>query len=290
MSPVSPVGLTAGDAIAQPMSSPMIGMRVLPMAIASFHPPPSLPVAASRDGNLFTDRFDSNLHWYLPEFALVADVDPGFAFAVRETGQQANGQPFLVARLSLRLGKRQPVQVTHFAQANPHAALREIPLENLVAVLSSAYMDENGNPQQHSFRSSSVQDQGDGTYLVVFDGTILGASVLAVYQDLRAQGKADRSEWEFSVVVRIAAAAGFSRPCDDGACRAACFFGAARSPAGHIGSRPTPGPRARAWGSSVRPSGSDARPCRSDAAAAAHLGRIEPALQRNSAGGPEIQR
>ena len=101
----------------RPMLPPMMGMVLRP--IAPVLRPPSLPLAASHNGSLFTDRFDSNLHWYLPDFALVADVDPGFAFAVRQTGQQANGQPFLVARLSLRLNKRQPAQVAQVCAGKP---------------------------------------------------------------------------------------------------------------------------------------------------------------------------
>ena len=147
-------------------------------------------MATSRNGSLFTDRFDSNLHWYLPDFALAADVDPLFAFAVSQTGQQANGQPFSVARLSLRVTKQQPTQAAQFAQANSSAVLREIPLENLAAVLSSTYIDQNGNAQQRTFNASTVQDEGDGSFLLVFDGSILGDCVLAVYQDLRSFGKA----------------------------------------------------------------------------------------------------
>ncbi|HVR47273.1 MAG TPA: hypothetical protein VMT95_11660 [Candidatus Binatia bacterium] len=167
---------------------PVTGMWLHP--ILPILSPPSLPVATSRNGSLFTDRDDSNLHWYLPDFAPAPDVDPLFAFAVSQTGQQANGQPFDVARLALRIVKQQPAQVTQFAQANPSAALREIPLENLAAVLSSTYSDQNGNAQQRTFTASTFHDQGDGSFLLVFDGSILGDSVLAVYQDLRAFGKA----------------------------------------------------------------------------------------------------
>lgn len=177
----------AGGVTVRPML-PMMGMALRP--IAPVVQPPSRPLAASRDSSLFTDRFDPNLHWYLPDFALAADVDPGFAFAVRQTGQQANGQPFLVARLSVRLGKQQPAQAAQFALANPSAVLREIPLENLVGVFGSAYIDQNGVPQQRTFLATSIQDQGDGSSLLVFDGAILGDSVLAVFQDLRAFGKA----------------------------------------------------------------------------------------------------
>ncbi len=173
--------------IARP-TAPVMAMRLNPVAPVLSQP--SLPLATSRNGSLFTDRFDSNLHWYLPDFAPAADVDPLFAFAVSQTGQQANGQPFSVARVTLRIVKQQPAQVAQFAQANPTATLREIPLENLTAVLSSAYTDENGNAQQRTFNASTVQDEGDGSFLLVFDGSILGDSVLALYQDLRSFGKA----------------------------------------------------------------------------------------------------
>ncbi len=167
---------------------PIMGMALHP--IAPVRSEPSLPLATSRNGSLFGDRFDASLHWYLPDFVLAPDVDPLFAFAVSQTGQQANGQPFSVARLSLKVIKQQPAQATQFAQANPSAVLREIPLENMAAVLSSAYTDQSGNAQQRTFNASTVQDEADGSFLLVFDGSILGDCVLAVYQDLRSFGKA----------------------------------------------------------------------------------------------------
>jgi len=48
-------------------------------------PPPSLPLVSSRNGNLFQGRNDPNLHWYLPDFNLAADVDPGFAFVASQS-------------------------------------------------------------------------------------------------------------------------------------------------------------------------------------------------------------
>ncbi|MGB6518335.1 MAG: hypothetical protein WBE79_07525 [Candidatus Cybelea sp.] len=178
----------ARGVIARPIM-PIMGMALHPIA-APFPSEPNLPLAASRNGSLFSDRFDPNLHWYLPDFVLAPDVDPLFAFAVSQTGQQANGQPFSVARLSLKVIKQEPAQATQFAQANPTAVLREIPLDNIAAVLSSAYTDQSGNAQQRTFNASAVQDEGDGSFLLVFDGSILGDCVLAVYQDLRAFGKA----------------------------------------------------------------------------------------------------
>lgn len=188
METTRPTGPIAVGALARWPGHPISGIPLHPISFVPVQP--SLPVAESRNGSLFADRFDSNLHWYLPDFALAGDVDPAFAFAVSQKGQQANGQPLDVAKLSLALTKQQPASVAQFAQANPRAVLREIPLENLTAILTSSYLDQNGNSQQQTFKASSLTDQNNGIFLLVFDDSILGQSVLAVYQDLRTFGKA----------------------------------------------------------------------------------------------------
>ena len=96
--------------------------------------PASLPLVSSRNGNLFQDRNDPNLHWYLPDFNLAEDVDPGFGFVASQSGQDASGNPFNRARLTLRLRKFQPDDVVSFSQANPSAKLQEIPLGEMSAV------------------------------------------------------------------------------------------------------------------------------------------------------------
>src|SRR5664280_2642450 len=74
-------------------------------------PVASLPLANSGNGSLFLDRNNTNLHWYLPDFALADDIDPSFAFVASQKSQQANGQPFNVARLTLRICKLKPADV-----------------------------------------------------------------------------------------------------------------------------------------------------------------------------------
>jgi hypothetical protein len=144
----------------------------------------------SRNGNLFLDRNHPDLHWYLPDFVLADDLDPSFAFVASQKGQQANGQPYNVARLTLRICKLKPTDVLQFAQANPSATLQEIPLADLTAVLSSFYMDQNGQQQQRTFNAVSLQDMGDSSFLLTFDNSILGDSVVGLYQDLRLFGMA----------------------------------------------------------------------------------------------------
>ena len=182
-------GPIAGRMQVRPPLHSFIGIALRPISFVPTQP--SLPVADSRSDNLFTDRFDSNLHWYLPDFALAADVDAGFAFAVSQTGQQLHsGQPYNGARLSLTLTKQPPAQLATFSAANPNAVLREIPLQNLTVILTSAYVDESGNPQQRTFSASTIHDNGNGSLSLIFDKAILGDSVLAVYQDLRSVGQA----------------------------------------------------------------------------------------------------
>src|SRR5204863_2641126 len=130
----------AGAAPVRPVAaSPLILNRAILVnfntrVIATGPPPPaSLPLVSSQNGNLFLDRNDANLHWYLPDFNLATDVDPGFAFTASRSGQDSNGNPFNKARLALRLRKFQPDDVVQFSQANPDAKLQEITLAEISA-------------------------------------------------------------------------------------------------------------------------------------------------------------
>ncbi len=152
-------------------------------------PPPlpaSLPLMSSQNGNLFVDRNDPNVHWYLPDFVLAEDADPAFAFAATQTGQGADGNPYNAARLTLRVCKLKPDDVARFEGSNPGVALREIPLAEIGGVLTSVYTD-NGQERQRTF-SATIQDAGGGYSLLTFDA-ILGDSVAGLYQDLRLYGK-----------------------------------------------------------------------------------------------------
>ncbi len=178
----------AGPVATTPQASPII-MHPLIWRIPFPIRPVSLPMASTRSGSLFADRNDPNLHWYLPQFALAADVDPAFVFAASQTSQQSDGTPFNTVRLAFRLTKSRPSDASQFAQQNPSATLQEIPLENLAAVLASPYTDAHGNQAVRSFTASGITVQSDGSYLVDFEGSILGDAVVALYQDLRLFGK-----------------------------------------------------------------------------------------------------
>src|SRR5271157_76182 len=178
----------AGPVATTPQASPII-MHPLIWRIPVPIRPISLPMASTRSGSLFADCNNPDLHWYLPQFALAADVDPSFVFAASQASQQSDGTPFNTVRLAFRLTKSMPSDASQFAQQNPSATLQEIPLENLAAVLASTYTDGQGNPAVRSFTASGVTVQSDGSYLVDFEGSILGAAVVALYQDLRLFGR-----------------------------------------------------------------------------------------------------
>lgn len=195
----------AGPVAATPQASPVTRpvaepLAATPQSVAVERPlfwripfpilPVSLPMASTRNGSLFADRNNPNLHWYLPQLALAADVDPAFVFAASQTSQQSDGTPFNTVSLAFSLTKSMPSDASQFAQQNPSATLQEIPLENLAAVLSSPYTDAQGNKAVRSFASSGITVQSNGSYLVEFAGSILGDAVVALYQDLRLFGQA----------------------------------------------------------------------------------------------------
>ena len=156
------------------------------------NPPPqkfaSLPLTDSRSGSLFADRNDPNLHWYLPDFSLTDDVDPTFAFAASQSGQDGSGNPFNKAQLTLQMRKSKPADAVKLSQDNPAASVEEIPLAEMSAVLTSFYNDDAGQQQQRTFKAL-ITDQGNGNFLLTFD-SILGQAVIGIYQDLTVFGKA----------------------------------------------------------------------------------------------------
>lgn len=150
--------------------------------------PVSLPLVSSQTGNLFVDRNDPNLHWYLPDFTLADDMDhPQFAFAASQSGQDAQGNPLNRATVTLRLHKSPPAEVVTLS-ANPDPKLQEIPLAEMSAILSSFYNDDQGQQQERTAKGK-IEDVGNGDLRLIFD-SILGPFVIGLYQDLTVFGKA----------------------------------------------------------------------------------------------------
>src|SRR5258708_33181836 len=85
----------------------------------------SLPLASTRTGNLFKDRFNGNLFWYLPSFTLADDPDAAFRFAPTQTGTDANGNAFNCAVLTIGIKKAVPPYVQLAQTHKPSAMCHE---------------------------------------------------------------------------------------------------------------------------------------------------------------------
>ena len=141
----------------------------------------NLPDTSTQSGNLFRDRFNSNLYWYLPTFSLADDPDPLFSFAASQTGVDVNGDPFHKACLQIGLKQLMPVDVANFSASNPTIELRVIPLQTFTVILSITYKDAAGTDQHSSFTGSMIPS--DGTLQLIFDN-ILSNNVIILYENL----------------------------------------------------------------------------------------------------------
>jgi len=83
----------------------------------------------------------------------------------------------------------EPDDVVKFSQADPAQKLQEIPLAEMSVTLTSFYTDDANQTQQRTVAATTVQDMGNGDFLITFD-SILGSSVIGLYRDLTFFGKA----------------------------------------------------------------------------------------------------
>ncbi|HCI79624.1 MAG TPA: hypothetical protein DHW02_08035 [Ktedonobacter sp.] len=148
----------------------------------------NLPLDSTRVGNLYKDRFDPNLFWYLPTFTLADDPDAAFRFAATQTGTDANGNAFNRATLVLSLKKAVPPDVQLSQAQNPSATFREIPFTQFTVTLSTTFKDANGVDQQNTY-AGTMNSQTDGSLQVSFD-TMLGPAVIIAYQNITRDGNA----------------------------------------------------------------------------------------------------
>jgi hypothetical protein len=103
---------TVRTSAAQPIATREMVMHISPLALHTLFVPEllglqNIPDVGTQNGNLFVDRFDSALHWYVPHFALADTPDSSFSFAATQTPElDSQGNPFRKARLNLSLKKR----------------------------------------------------------------------------------------------------------------------------------------------------------------------------------------
>ncbi len=176
---VQPEVAVSANAISVNRISPMAFAHIaIPLAIP---PEQNLPDASTQNGNIFTDRFNKNLQWYLPGFVLSSAPDAFSFSAIQQDSNDLSGNPWHTASIKLGLQKILPSDVSDFKSKNPSADLREIPLGELKVTLTIPYKDDNGADMIKTF--SGAITSTDGSYQAIFDN-ILGTYVIMAYRCL----------------------------------------------------------------------------------------------------------
>jgi hypothetical protein len=147
----------------------------------------SLPIANTQTGNVFKDRFATDMAWYLPAFQLAADVDGAFAFTATQAGVDESGNPFNRVTLAVGVAKVMPADVNAYKQQNPSVQLREIPLSALQPTLTTTSQDTQTGASKQSTYPGTVAPAADGSLRLTFN-TILGVGAIVAYENLQSGG------------------------------------------------------------------------------------------------------
>lgn len=146
-----------------------------------------VPDASTRKGNLFNDRYNKNLSWYLPVFNLLTDTDVDFSFNASQASLPDDaGNPFYMADVKFTIHKEVPPDATQLTSSNSSVKVKEIPLESLQVTLFLAYSDTQGN-EVHPTYTGNIQAITNGNYEVSFSN-IKGNHVYILYQNLKLTG------------------------------------------------------------------------------------------------------
>jgi hypothetical protein len=146
-----------------------------------------LPVVNTQSGNLFNDRFNPNLRWYLPKYDLAADIDTLFSFAASQSGVDSTGHPFNKGMLTLGLHKSVPDDVQAFQSSDPNFQYQEIPSSNLVASLSTTFTDPNTGQIGNNNYTGQISNAPNGDLQLTFDN-IIGPGLIILYNNLQQKG------------------------------------------------------------------------------------------------------
>ncbi len=147
----------------------------------------SLPLANSRTGNIFQDRFVTNLAWYLPSVVLAPDVDPAFAFNAIQSGVDIARNPFDQVTLTFGLVKQKPDDAVAYGQQHPACELREIPIDSIAATLTTTAPDPQTGAAHSATYPGTLTMGADGTLSVTFGG-LTGTAVVVAYDNLQRGG------------------------------------------------------------------------------------------------------
>lgn len=150
----------------------------------------NLPLAGTRNGSWFKDRYNPKIIWYLPTFTLVDDPDSNFAFEASQTNEvDDQGFPFNKCRLTFGIRKVVPEDLTILRTNDPSVELREIPLINFDISLRSIVKDHATGEDRPIIWHGTFTQNGDSMFLFSIDN-ILGTSVIGLYVSLVNDGSA----------------------------------------------------------------------------------------------------
>ena len=172
---------------------------ITPIKVIAVDVNQNLPLESSQNGNVFTDRFNAQLSWFLPSYQLAPDIDASFSFAA-SGGQKAglDGNPYYQATISLTLAKVEPPDVTAYRTANPSQQLQEIPLSGIAVELTTTANDPQTGQAQQSVYTATVAANADGSLTLSF-GPIVGTYVLVAYSNLQNGGATVSLSAQFEV-------------------------------------------------------------------------------------------
>ena len=191
--------MAAGQDASQPGIFRFPGkLQFTPQPWLPVNPDVSLPLESSRAGDIFLDRFNPNLSWYLPGYQLATDIDASFSFNAGGETIDADSNPYYQATITLTVDKIEPPDVTAYRAANPAIQLQEIPLTGLTATLTTTAADPQSGQTQQSVYTAGVTTDASGNLGLSF-GPIVGAQVLVAYYNLQSGGATVTVSAQFEV-------------------------------------------------------------------------------------------
>jgi hypothetical protein len=129
--------------------------------------PRSLPIIAKQDDLLWTDRINSDQHWYAPEFRPVQPAgaataaDSPFLFSFAAVGHDQDGRPGLEATIRLTLEQAMPDAVTQELRRLGQSGAKPVELTNLGVALDIPFRDEQGTLRRQAVTAVGVERKND---------------------------------------------------------------------------------------------------------------------------------
>ncbi|GAB4009037.1 hypothetical protein [Nocardioides ultimimeridianus] len=163
--------------------SPSVLSSLVPIAVTS-DDGAGAPAADSRQGNVFVDGGDEQVHWYLPEWVLAPAPDASFGLAAVRGLPLADGTPYNSATVTFGIVKQVPDDVRAAIAASPGAAYDEIPLAGLAATLRLTVKDDAGNDVVRALPGTvAVDPEGASAKVAV---PLSGPDVVVAFEELTA--------------------------------------------------------------------------------------------------------